>query len=179
MLAAEATVDQTELHGRQPDQQLEHTADAPAGSKAAAACLKGSQVLSHSSLNGSLASAASAGTASNVLLSEERLMAGGSQRREAHNRLHYQIVRAGQVPPPSTVGCSCIYVLRRGDGRFYCGQTDNMKGGLAARPSIVACANFCNAVTKGTCFHCGQPTACEVVTSGHYISPFLACDSQP
>jgi len=34
------------------------------------------------------------------------------------------------VPPPSTVGCSCVYIVRRGDGRFYCGQTDELKGRL-------------------------------------------------
>lgn len=42
-----------------------------------------------------------------------------------------QIVRGRQVPPPSTVGCSCVYVLRRSDGRFYCGQTDELKGRLS------------------------------------------------
>ena len=41
-----------------------------------------------------------------------------------------QVVRGGEVPPPSTVGCSCVYILRRGDGRFYCGQTDELKGRL-------------------------------------------------
>ena len=41
-----------------------------------------------------------------------------------------QVVRAGEVPPPSTVGCSCVYVVRRGDGRFYGGQTDDLKGRL-------------------------------------------------
>jgi len=40
------------------------------------------------------------------------------------------VVRGGQVPPPSTVGCSCVYIVRRGDGRFYCGQTDELKGRL-------------------------------------------------
>lgn len=34
------------------------------------------------------------------------------------------------MPPPSTVGRSCLYVLRRSDGRFYCGQTDELKGRL-------------------------------------------------
>lgn len=41
-----------------------------------------------------------------------------------------QVVRGGQMPPPSTVGRSCLYVLRRSDGRFYCGQTDELKGRL-------------------------------------------------
>lgn len=39
-------------------------------------------------------------------------------------------MRGGEVPPPSTVGCSCVYIVRRGDGRFYCGQTDELKGRL-------------------------------------------------
>ena len=34
------------------------------------------------------------------------------------------------MPPPSTVGRSCLYILRRSDGRFYCGQTDELKGRL-------------------------------------------------
>ena len=34
------------------------------------------------------------------------------------------------MPPPSTVGCSCVYIVRRGDGRFYCGQTDELRGRL-------------------------------------------------
>ncbi|DBA98847.1 TPA: hypothetical protein ACH3X1_014607 [Trebouxia sp. C0004] len=45
-------------------------------------------------------------------------------------QLQVQVVRGGQVPPPSTVGCSCVYIVRRGDGRFYCGQTDELKGRL-------------------------------------------------
>ena len=132
MLAAESAVDQTEPNSDQPGQQLEHAAGASAGSRAAAVSLNSSQGLSTSSLNGSLASAASAETASTGLLSAEHSVADSSQGNGAHIRLHYQIVRAGQVPPPSTVGCSCIYVLRRSDGRFYCGQTDNMKGGLCS-----------------------------------------------
>ncbi|KAL0023521.1 hypothetical protein WJX79_006936 [Trebouxia sp. C0005] len=45
-------------------------------------------------------------------------------------QIQVQVVRGGQVPPPSTVGCSCVYIVRRGDGRFYCGQTDELKGRL-------------------------------------------------
>jgi len=37
------------------------------------------------------------------------------------------VVRAGQVPPPATVGHSCVYVVRRLDGAFYCGETDDLK----------------------------------------------------
>ena len=46
-------------------------------------------------------------------------------------RLALQIIRAGEVPPPSTVGASCVYILRRVDGRFYCGETDSLKSRLA------------------------------------------------
>ena len=46
-----------------------------------------------------------------------------------------QVVREGEVPPPSTVGCSCVYIVRRGDGRFYCGQTDELKGRLSRHRS--------------------------------------------
>ena len=44
--------------------------------------------------------------------------------------LETSIVRGGQVPPPSTVGCSCVYIVRRSDGWFYCGETDNIAGML-------------------------------------------------
>ncbi len=43
-----------------------------------------------------------------------------------------QVVRAGQVPPPATVGHSCVYVVRRPDGAFYCGETDDLKSALGA-----------------------------------------------
>lgn len=39
-----------------------------------------------------------------------------------------QVLGPGKVPPPSTVGCSCVYVLRRTDGFFYCGESDDIKG---------------------------------------------------
>ena len=38
-----------------------------------------------------------------------------------------QIIRAAEVPPPSTVGTSCVYILRKVDGRFYCGETDSLR----------------------------------------------------
>ena len=38
-----------------------------------------------------------------------------------------QVIRPGMEPPPSTVGYSCIYVLRRPDGYFYVGETDELK----------------------------------------------------
>ena len=31
------------------------------------------------------------------------------------------------MPPPATVGESCVYVVRRADGWLYCGETDNIK----------------------------------------------------
>ncbi|EIE20036.1 hypothetical protein COCSUDRAFT_58259 [Coccomyxa subellipsoidea C-169] len=45
--------------------------------------------------------------------------------------LTVQVLGAGKVPPPSTVGCSCVYVVRREDGFFYCGESDDIKGRLA------------------------------------------------
>lgn len=33
-----------------------------------------------------------------------------------------RFIRAGQRPPPRTVGLSCIYVVRRSDGWFYVGE---------------------------------------------------------
>lgn len=33
-------------------------------------------------------------------------------------------MRRGQQPGPATVGCSCVYVLRRPDGYFYAGSTE-------------------------------------------------------
>ena len=32
------------------------------------------------------------------------------------------------APPPSTVNRSCVYVVRTPGGRFYCGQSDDIKG---------------------------------------------------
>lgn len=37
-----------------------------------------------------------------------------------------QYVLRGQAPAPSTVGTSCVYVLRRPDGFFYVGSTDSL-----------------------------------------------------
>ncbi|KAK9867742.1 hypothetical protein WJX84_006840, partial [Apatococcus fuscideae] len=48
----------------------------------------------------------------------------------AHQRKAPVVVAARQNPPPSTVGRSCVYVVRRQDGWFYCGQTDDLKGRL-------------------------------------------------
>ncbi|KAL6770905.1 MSH1 [Auxenochlorella protothecoides x Auxenochlorella symbiontica] len=41
------------------------------------------------------------------------------------------VVRAGQTPPPRTVGLSCVYIVRRTDGWFYVGSTDSIKERLA------------------------------------------------
>jgi hypothetical protein len=32
------------------------------------------------------------------------------------------------VPPPSTVNMSCVYIVRRSDGYFYCGESDDIRG---------------------------------------------------
>ena len=39
-----------------------------------------------------------------------------------------QVVRllSGQVPPPSTMGFACVYVLRLADNTYYVGETDNI-----------------------------------------------------
>ena len=34
------------------------------------------------------------------------------------------------MPSPSIVGCSCVYIVKGGDRRFHCGQTDELKGHL-------------------------------------------------
>ncbi|BDA51431.1 probable DNA mismatch repair protein MutS at C-terminar half [Coccomyxa sp. Obi] len=44
--------------------------------------------------------------------------------------LKVQVLGAGKVPPPSTAGCSCVYVVRRADGYFYCGESDDIKARL-------------------------------------------------
>ncbi len=33
---------------------------------------------------------------------------------------------AGTQPPPSSTSRSCVYVVKRPDGMFYCGQSDNL-----------------------------------------------------
>lgn len=45
---------------------------------------------------------------------------------EAHTQVKVYFVRAGELPPPSTVGESAVYVIRRSDGWWYCGSTDSM-----------------------------------------------------
>ena len=37
-----------------------------------------------------------------------------------------QVLAPGTMPPPFTSACSCVYVLKRGDGMFYCGQSDDL-----------------------------------------------------
>ena len=49
-----------------------------------------------------------------------------------------QVLKAGKVPPPSTTGCSCVYVVRRSDGYFYCGESDDIRGILPLFEASVA-----------------------------------------
>lgn len=42
------------------------------------------------------------------------------------------LVRKGWSPPPAVVGRSCVYVVRRSDGYFYCGESDDLPARLAA-----------------------------------------------
>ena len=65
-----------------------------------------------------------------TMLERRKPSQNGENRIIEISMLLVQVVRGGQVPPPSTVGCSCVYIVRRGDGRFYCGQTDELKGRL-------------------------------------------------
>ena len=37
-----------------------------------------------------------------------------------------QVMLAGTQPPPSSTSRSCVYVVKRPDGMFYCGQSDNL-----------------------------------------------------
>ena len=37
-----------------------------------------------------------------------------------------QVMLAGTQPPPSSTSRSCVYVVKRSDGMFYCGQSDNL-----------------------------------------------------
>ncbi|KAG7632409.1 DNA mismatch repair protein MutS-like N-terminal [Arabidopsis suecica] len=41
-------------------------------------------------------------------------------------------IGARELPPPSTVGSSCVYVMRRPDKRLYIGQTDDLEGRIRA-----------------------------------------------
>ena len=39
-----------------------------------------------------------------------------------------QVMPAGTAPPPSSTDRSCVYVVKRPDGMFYCGQSDRLAG---------------------------------------------------
>ncbi|KAJ0234681.1 DNA mismatch repair protein MSH1 [Hirschfeldia incana] len=41
-------------------------------------------------------------------------------------------IGARELPPPSTVGSSCVYVMKRPDKRLYIGQTDDLEGRIRA-----------------------------------------------
>ena len=48
------------------------------------------------------------------------------------------IVHVDDVPPPAARAWSCVYVLRRGDGWAYCGETDDLGGRLGAHRATAA-----------------------------------------
>ena len=53
--------------------------------------------------------------------------------------LNVQVVLAGTKPPPSIASRSCVYVVKRSDGMFYCGQSDNLASEhSAARTCILS-----------------------------------------
>ncbi|KAH7662778.1 P-loop containing nucleoside triphosphate hydrolase protein [Dioscorea alata] len=45
------------------------------------------------------------------------------------------VIGRRELPPPSTVGASCIYVLFRADNKIYVGQTDDLAGRVRAHRS--------------------------------------------
>ena len=55
------------------------------------------------------------------------------------------LVRAGWAPPPAVVARSCVYVVRRADGYFYCGESDDLMARLTAhrsRPPVAGGASL-------------------------------------
>ncbi|KAK6914173.1 DNA mismatch repair protein MutS-like, N-terminal [Dillenia turbinata] len=44
-------------------------------------------------------------------------------------------VRAREIPPPSTIGSSCLYIMVRPDKRLYVGQTDDLEGRIRSHRS--------------------------------------------
>ena len=42
------------------------------------------------------------------------------------------------LPPPAARAWSCVYVLRRGDGWAYCGESDDLSGRLASHRANAA-----------------------------------------
>ena len=45
------------------------------------------------------------------------------------------MVLTGTKPPPSISSRSCVYVVKRSDGMFYCGQSDNLASERSATRS--------------------------------------------
>lgn len=69
--------------------------------------------------------------------------------------MHAQVVLAGTKPPPSIASRSCVYVIKRCDGMFYCGQSDNLAS-EGSTPSVAPAPH-----TAGTCpVHACLPSAC-------------------
>ena len=50
-----------------------------------------------------------------------------------------QVMPAGTAPPPSSTDRSCVYVVKRPDGMFYCGQSDRLAG-----ESSLGCCPSCS-----------------------------------
>ncbi|XP_051127886.1 DNA mismatch repair protein MSH1, mitochondrial isoform X2 [Andrographis paniculata] len=42
------------------------------------------------------------------------------------------VIGAKEQPPPSTIGCSTVYVILRPDGKLYVGETDDLEGRVRA-----------------------------------------------
>lgn len=80
-----------------------------------------------------------------------------------------QVVAAGTRPPPSCSARSCVYVVRRPDGMFYCGQSDDLPSKRLSkrspqRPHYDACCIVCCLIieifTWPACsMFCCSPTA--------------------
>ena len=45
---------------------------------------------------------------------------------ESNNSASVQILTTGEVPPPSSIGFSCVYLLVTSDGKYYVGESDNI-----------------------------------------------------
>ncbi|CAL8466240.1 g5776 [Coccomyxa elongata] len=78
------------------------------------------------------ASAAEEGIQNSGVEDRKSMCANGSSNGNGTcvEDLTVQVLGAGKVPPPSTAGCSCVYVVRRSDGYFYCGESDDIKARL-------------------------------------------------
>ena len=55
------------------------------------------------------------------------------------SQLEVHVAQQGQGPGPGTERGSYVYVVRRADGWFYCGQTDNISGAAALTEDSDGC----------------------------------------